>query len=242
MLTPDGSPAVIKTVSGTISLGVTAPTASTRSSSYTLNICPSIQTSSTRTSGGAIGWMISGAAMFNAFEADNVTVAMADNVSYSFKDVNGVAQTASFLDACNGHQTPRPSLQYHYHSWSPCLMQAAGDTASGPSHLIGVANDGFPIYSDRDANGKQVDVSALDECNGISSPTPEFPAGVYHYVLPSSTAVNTAQAAPRCLKGKVSTSLTVAIAQSAAICVAPSRVPVTRLALAATPVLRRTRS
>jgi hypothetical protein len=29
-------------------------------------------------------------------------------------------------------------------------------------------------------NGKAIAVSQLDACNGITSPTPEFPTGVYH--------------------------------------------------------------
>jgi hypothetical protein len=48
---------------------------------------------------------------------------------------------------------------------------------------LGIAFDGFLIYGNRDINGKVVSSSQLDQCNGIKSPTPEFPAGIYHYVL-----------------------------------------------------------
>src|ERR1700743_1774358 len=58
------------------------------------------------------------------------------------------------------------------------------DTGTGPSHIIGIALDGFPIYGGRDINGNIVTVSQLDACNGITSATPEFPSGAYHYVLP----------------------------------------------------------
>jgi hypothetical protein len=48
---------------------------------------------------------------------------------------------------------------------------------------LGIAFDGFLIYGNKDINGKTVSSSQLDQCNGITSPTPEFPAGIYHYVL-----------------------------------------------------------
>jgi hypothetical protein len=57
------------------------------------------------------------------------------------------------------------------------------DKTGGPSHILGIAFDGFLIYGDKDINGKTVSSGQLDACNGITSPTPEFPTGVYHYVL-----------------------------------------------------------
>ena len=113
-LTPDGTPSVAQTPVGRLSLGVSTLPVSTKKTTYTINICPQKQATTTKTNGGAIGWMISGAAMFNAYEADNSTVAMADNVSYAFVDSASQAQTAAFLDNCNGHQTPiRGGSQYH---------------------------------------------------------------------------------------------------------------------------------
>jgi hypothetical protein len=53
----------------------------------------------------------------------------------------------------------------------------------GPSHLLGIAFDGFPIYGDHDVKGKVITSKQLDLCNGITSATPEFPKGIYHYVL-----------------------------------------------------------
>ena len=52
-----------------------------------------------------------------------------------------------------------------------------------PSHLIGVAFDGYPIYGPFDTDGNELTVADFDECNGITSPTPGFPEGVYHDVL-----------------------------------------------------------
>lgn len=210
---------VASTPHGGLELGVSQLPVSTTTQTYTFNICPSTASTPTATSGGAIGWVVSGAAMFNAYEGDMTTVATSDNVSYSFVDTKGVTQTASFLDTCGGHQAP--NNQYHYHGWSSCLSEEAGDTDAGPSHLVGIALDGYPIYGDRDINGHQVAVTALDECNGITSATPEFPSGVYHYVLPRGSV--TGQAAPRCLRGTVPAQLAMAVAQTASVCVTPRR-------------------
>ncbi len=75
--------------------------------------------------------------------------------------------------------------QYHYHGLPTCITSVV-DGASGPSHLIGVAFDGFPIYGSRDSHSNLITASQLDSCNGIFSPTPEFPQGIYHYVLLSA--------------------------------------------------------
>jgi hypothetical protein len=78
---------------------------------------------------------------------------------------------------------------------------------NGHSPLIGFAVDGWPIYgpvgwknvdnktgvllansytgaNDSAGNPAYVEGSGdLDECNGLVSPTPEFPEGIYHYVM-----------------------------------------------------------
>jgi len=79
-------------------------------------------------------------------------------------------------------------------------VTAQVDDDGGPSHIIGYAFDGFPIYGDRDVDGERVRPETLDECNGIDSPTPEFPDGIYHYVL---LHVMTVQSTIRCLHGKL---------------------------------------
>ena len=77
----------------------------------------------------------------------------------------------------------------------------------GHSPLLGFATDGWPIYgpvgwrndgnqtglilktsytgtNDSAGNALYVEGSGhLDECNGLVSPTPEFPEGIYHYVM-----------------------------------------------------------
>jgi hypothetical protein len=127
---------------------------------------------------GPVGVMISGGLIFNPYEGDGKTVAMASN--FTLKDAQG--NDVPFLDDCNGHPSPGPVYAYHYHGLPACVTKTV-DKKHGPSHIIGYAFDGFPIYGDRDIHGRQIDADQLDKCNGITSPTPEFPHGIYHYVL-----------------------------------------------------------
>lgn len=146
---------------------------------------------------GTIGVMISGAALFNPYEGDGRTVATASN----FTVKNAAGQDVAFLDSCSGH--PNPMGAYHYHGLPACIT-ATVDQAGGPSHIIGLAFDGYPIYGDRDMTGKPISAAALDACNGITSPTPEFPEGIYHYVLlPTADASSSI----KCFTGVVDTSL-----------------------------------
>lgn len=170
----------------------------TRAQAYDFSIptTPRKAATPTSTSLGTIGVMISGAALFNPYEGDGITVAMASN----FTVKNSTGTEVAFLDACNGH--PTPSGTYHYHALPPCVT-ATVDVTGGPSHVIGVAFDGYPIYGDRDINGRQLTAADLDQCSGITSATPEFPNGTYHYVLLSTT---TAASSIRCFSGVVSTS------------------------------------
>ncbi len=171
---------------------------SLKGSSTTIDICPATAATTTATSGGAIGYLISGSAMFNSFEMDASTPAVADNASYTFTDTNSVMQTAYFLDQCNSHSS---GTTWHAHGNPNCVTSQI-DTSTGPSHIIGVALDGFPIYGGRDINGNIISVSQLDACNGITSATPEFPDGAYHYVLP--IGVTTKFASLNCYSGTVS--------------------------------------
>lgn len=144
---------------------------------------------------GPVGLMISGAMTYNPFEGDGTTVALASN--FTLTNPNGVE--VPFLDPCIGHPAPRPLSAYHYHGLSTCVTRQV-DRKNRPSHITGIAFDGFPIYGNRDIDGKKVKPKDLDSCNGINSPTPEFPNGIYHYVL---LDVPTKQSSIRCLRGKV---------------------------------------
>ena len=183
------------------------------------NICPSLATHSTATGPGVIGMLISGAPLYRANEIPgHRATALTDNVARAFTDPAGSARTARFIDDCTGHPTPADAgNSYHYHGLSKCVT-ALVDREEGPSHLIGVALDGFPIYGDRDLQGRKVDPRTLDACNGITSPTPEFGNGIYHYVLPGG--VTQANASMRCLSGEVSQQQ-LAAAQASAFCYSP---------------------
>jgi hypothetical protein len=188
--------------------------ASITSSSETFNICPTKASSTTTTSQGTIGYMINGEALYNAYEA-TTTAALSDNVSYTFTDSSG-SHTAYFLDACNSHATPLThGYAWHYHGVPTCLT-ATADTSTGPSHIIGIAMDGYPIYGGRDVNGNVIATSQLDSCNGITSATPEFPSGAYHYVLPIGETG--AQSSLKCYSGTISSSTLIAMAIRRNIC------------------------
>ena len=171
----------------------------TRAQIYKFTIPTSPQYSQTVTSAplGSIGVMISGAILYNPFEGDGKTVAMANN----FTITNSSGITASFVDKCAGHPTPDIGA-YHYHGLPSCVTSKV-DKAAAPSHIIGFALDGFPIYGDRDMKGKQVTANSLDICNGIKSATPEFPKGIYHYVLLPTADARSSFA---CFHGKVDAS------------------------------------
>jgi len=184
--------------------GVIVPNASTatvikdptkaQNLSFKIPLHPAYLTTTTAASLGSIGIMISGSVLFNPYEGDGQTVAMSSN--FLIKDSQG--HKAYFVDHCSGHPTPN-SGQYHYHALSACISKQV-DTTKGPSHIEGLALDGFPIYGPRDSDGKVVSVSKLDRCNGILSATPEFPKGIYHYVLPQTT---NATSSIRCFHGAV---------------------------------------
>ena len=172
-----------------------------QSQTVTVNICPEKASTTTSTNLGVIGYMISGEAIYNPYEGDATTPALTDNVSYTFTTSAGVTETASFIDACNSHPTPLTGgYTWHHHAVPVCLVSQV-DGATGPSHLIGFALDGFPIYGGRDINGNVISTSQLDSCNGINSATPEFPNGAYHYVLP--IGVTGKQSSMNCYAGTV---------------------------------------
>jgi hypothetical protein len=74
--------------------------------------------------------------------------------------------------------------------------------------ILGFAFDGFAIYDNVAMNGRVIGVSSLDACNGIFSPVPGYPHGVYHYVLEN---VKGARSSIGCFHGVVSSSYTQAL-------------------------------
>ena len=92
--------------------GVVVPDASTaniikdptsaQTYSFDIPSVPVFSSTTTKTSLGSIGVMISGAVLYNPYEGDGTTVAMASN----FTITNAAGITASFVDKCAGHPTP----------------------------------------------------------------------------------------------------------------------------------------
>jgi len=175
--------------------------ASIVSASATINICPTAASSTTTANQGVIGYMLSGEAIFNPYEGGaNPPPAMSDNVSYTFTS-SGTSYTAMFIDQCNSHPTPfAAGYDWHHHGVPVCLT-ATVDGATGASHVIGIALDGYPIYGGRDVSGNVITTSQLDACNGITSVTPEFATAAYHYVLPLN--VTGSQSSINCYHGVV---------------------------------------
>ncbi len=191
---------------------------------YTLPLIPKYSATTTAANQGPIGFLLDGAALYNPYEANHATVATTDNFVAT---ANGV--TASFLDTCDGH--PGPGGQYHYHGLPACLVsEATGatvhvgsvasitgattagvdrtDAASREPLILGFAFDGYGIYDNVAMDGATVPVSALDACNGIFSPVPGYPQGVYHYVLEN---VKGPRSSVNCYHGVVSTAYTQAL-------------------------------
>lgn len=195
---------VVATTASGLQLTVTPYEAgSITSSTNTINICPTKATSTTSTNMGPIGYDTAGEFLYNAFEATS-TPALGDNVSYSYT-TNGTTYTAKFIDQCNSHPTPvNVGYTWHLHGVPLCLTSSVGSLGT-PSHIIGIALDGYPVYGGYDNTGAQVQVSQLDACNGITSATPEFPNGAYHYVLP--VGVTNKYSSLNCYAGTVSGTL-----------------------------------
>ena len=157
---------------------------------------------------GHIGVWTNGVSVFNVSDAQSY-------MNQGIWNRNAYFWEGPGFDLCLGH--PQQQGEYHHHVSPTCLYNDADSLNHSP--IIGYAFDGFPIYGGRDINGSVIAVSQLDACNGITSPTPEFPGGVYHYVLPEG--VTNFQSSLRCYSGTVSNAQ-VASLQSGGICQAPS--------------------
>ncbi len=110
--------------------------------------------------GGEVGIMLSGVALFNAFDA-------------GLRD----APAHELQDSCDGH--PQGSGEYHYHSMSSCFKDTSEKT------VLGFAYDGFPITGPLVAPGKYLTTDDLDECHGLTSEiiVDGKAKTTYHYVM-----------------------------------------------------------
>lgn len=110
--------------------------------------------------GGEAGIMLTGVALFNAFDAQ-LRDAVANEVQ----------------DSCQGH--PEVTGEYHYHGLSSCIKDISETT------IIGYALDGFPITGPKVATNKYLTTENLDECHGITSliNVDGTWTTTYHYVM-----------------------------------------------------------
>lgn len=110
--------------------------------------------------GGQVGVMLTGVALFNAFDAGG-------------RD----AGAWEVQDSCSGH--PEKTGEYHYHTLSSCIKDTSVHT------VIGFALDGFPITGPRVGTQNILTTSDLDECHGITSQINLDGKSVtmYHYVM-----------------------------------------------------------
>ncbi len=132
----------------------------------------------TETSLGRIGVAISGAQIFNDYEdMGRAVVAQDDQVIHDH---------AAFLDTCNGHTLANGSDD-HYHGIPVCIT-APLEQPDQHSVMIGVLEDGFPVYGNQGVAGAIMTNADLDECSGHFGITQDFPDGIYHYHLTADEA------------------------------------------------------
>ncbi|MBP8274064.1 MAG: YHYH protein [Acidobacteria bacterium] len=117
---------------------------------------PAVASSASDTPMGPIGMAVNGVPLFNQYAAGRSPL---------------TSEIATF-DRYNGH--PQQTGQYHYHL-EPAWLTAG----NGPSSLIGVLLDGFPVYGPKETSGAAP--TGLDSCNGHTHATADVPAGLYHY-------------------------------------------------------------
>ena len=120
---------------------------SEKSSTLTLPVAPTAAGAVGCLPGGAIGILANGVFLFDALDGEG-----RDAVAHETQDL------------CDGH--PAPGDEYHYHDVPSCLV----DAATGPSTVVGWADDGYPIVVERDAGGSLPTDADLDECHGRTSP------------------------------------------------------------------------
>jgi hypothetical protein len=124
---------------------------------FYIPLSPTVASSVSSTPLGSIGVSLSGVPFFNQYGGPNNQPL--DN------------EIASF-DSYYGH--PQQSGEYHYH-WEPTYLTSADN-----SILVGYSLDGFPIYGPTNQSDGQYPTD-LDEINGHTHVTEEYPDGTYHY-------------------------------------------------------------
>jgi hypothetical protein len=133
---------------------------SIKSQNFSFSLSASPTYGSPNCMGGQVGIMLTGTALFNAFDAGG-------------RD----AGAWEVQDGCSGH--PEKTGEYHYHTLSSCIKDINVNT------VIGFALDGFPITGPQVSAGNILTTADLDVCHGLTSEVvlDNKKVTTYHYVM-----------------------------------------------------------
>lgn len=123
---------------------------------FRIPIVPTPQSTPSPTPLGAIGVAVNGVPIFNQYAGPN----------------QPLTNEIDSFDQYTGH--PQATGQYHYH------IEPVWLTRTSREALVGVLLDGYPVYGPLE-NGRLLTSADLDAAHGHTTPTREFPAGIYHY-------------------------------------------------------------
>ena len=170
---------------------------------FLIPLDPVISETATDTALGTVGVAVNGMPLYNPFEDQSETSAAGQILA-------GCCGHPQMAGVYHYHKYPTCLRLLQGDVWQSekekCDQIDAILTSKGHSPLIGYALDGFPVYgpvgwvdttqqskllqssytgpNDGAGNPQYLASSGdLDECNGLVSPTPEYPEGIYHYVM-----------------------------------------------------------
>ncbi|MFZ9932901.1 MAG: YHYH protein [Chthoniobacterales bacterium] len=170
---------------------------------FRIPLNPVINATATDTALGTVGVAINGIPIYNPFEDPNQTAATG-------RIFSGCCGHPQLTGVYHYHKYPTCLKLLKGDGWQSekdkCDEIDALVASGGHSPLIGFALDGWPVYGPvgwkdtnrvskllkssytggNDAAGNPSYVAAsgdLDDCNGLVSPTPDYPEGIYHYVM-----------------------------------------------------------
>lgn len=170
---------------------------------FRIPLNPTNNATATDTALGTVGVAINGIPIYNPFEDGNQTAATG-------RIFSGCCGHPQLTGVYHYHKYPTCLRFMKGDVWQSekekCDEIDALVASGGHSPLIGFALDGWPVYGPvgwkdtnrvskllkssytgaNDSYGNPLYVASsgdLDECNGLVSPTPEYPEGIYHYVM-----------------------------------------------------------
>ena len=170
---------------------------------FRIPLKPTNNATATDTALGTVGVAVNGIPIYNPFEDGNQTAATG-------RIFSGCCGHPQLTGVYHYHKYPTCLRFLKGDVWQSekekCDEIDALISSGGHSPLIGFALDGWPVYGpvgwkdtnrvskllkssytgSNDTYGNPAYVGAsgdLDECNGLVSPTPDYPEGIYHYVL-----------------------------------------------------------